>query len=377
MLYEKFIPAHGSTVLLPIGSLTTDATMVKKSTVDSQHSVPSVPPKWFGGLNSIRFILAFIVVLFHCENPLQLYLRESSVKLFQYAGMFMAVAFSGVAAVVAFFVISGFVIHYPNRKGIKDTKRFYIKRLVRVLGPLIVIMLLGLLFGNPERDVVWSLYCELIYYAIYPIVAKIKMTWNVKLLIAFLLASVVVVVVGQSDIRSMLTHSDQGYVGELWRFGPAFTWLVGLPCWLLGVTLAERIDGLNQRVSINKIWLLRVTLYAATIVCCVLRFHMFVPYGISMLVMAIPIAKWVEQEIIYYKTKEPSAMLERFGKFSYSLYLCHPLIITALLLYVPLTNYSYFGYLAACIVGAYLFYLLLEKPSHMLAERLAGSVKKI
>ena len=95
-----------------------------------------------------------------------------------------------------------------------------------------------------------------------------------------------------------------------------------------------------------------------------------------MLVMAVPIAKWLEQEIIYYKTRKPIAVLENFGKFSYSLYLCHPLIITALLPTVPLTTYTYLGYLAVCVLGAYMFYLLLEKPSHKLAEKLAGSLVK-
>ncbi|OUJ74868.1 acyltransferase family protein [Hymenobacter crusticola] len=377
MLYEKFIPANGVTAFLPVSSLTTDATIVKKTTVDSQQSGPSTQSKWFGGLNSIRFVLAFIVVLSHLGNPIAIALRHSNLKLLQYVGMLLGVSFVGVSAVIAFFVISGFVIHYPNRNGIRDVKLFYVKRLVRVLVPLLVIMLAGMPFGNPERAVVWSLYCELIYYAIYPTLAKINTAWRVKLIFAFIVAAILIGTVGQPDLVSMLAQSDRGYMGDLWRFGFKLTWLVGLPYWLLGVMMAEKIDFVQQRVSTQRIWLWRIGLYAATVVCCTLRFHSFVPYSLSMLIMAAPIAKWLEQEIIYYRTKQPTAWLENFGKFSYSLYLCHPLIITALLTFVPLTVYSYLGYLMVCVVGAYLFYLLLEKPSHLLAEKLAGSLKKM
>lgn len=376
MPYQEPVPAHGIVGFSPASELITKGDTGKQMSATNPAALSGTRTKWFGGLNSIRFILAFIVVLFHCENPVQEYLRDSSIKLFQYAGMFMAVAFSGVAAVIAFFIISGFVIHYPNRDGIRDIKKFYLKRFIRVLGPLLVIMLLGIPFGNPERDVVWSLYCELIYYAIYPTLAKIKMTWDKKVMIAFAVAAVVVVAAGQQDMISLLTQSDRGYSGEFWQFGPGLTWLVGLPCWLLGVSLAERIDNFREHVSAQKIWTLRIVVYAATIVCCVLRFHIFLSYGISMLIMAVPIAKWLEQEILYYKTRKPIATLENFGKFSYSLYLCHPLIITALLPAIALTTYSYLGYIALCVLGAYVFYLLLEKPSHMLAEKLAGVLVK-
>jgi len=92
--------------------------------------------------------------------------------LFKYTGFFLANAFDGIGAVIAFFIISGFVIHYPNKNGIPNLKEFWIRRFVRIVIPLCIILPLGLLFDHPEKAVVWSLFCELIYYAIYPFLAK-------------------------------------------------------------------------------------------------------------------------------------------------------------------------------------------------------------
>lgn len=174
----------------------------------------------------------------------------------------------------------------------------------------------------------------------------------------------------------MITQSDRGYSGEFWQLGVAGTWIVGLPCWLLGVVLAEKIDTLTQAVSTRKIVLLRAMVFSMALVAHVTRFHFFVPYLVTLTLITWPIAKWLEAEIIYYKSNKPVLFLEKLGKISYSLYLCHPIIIAILLKLVPLNFYTYFGYLLFCVVVAYVFYLVLEKPSHFLAEKLSGRTLK-
>jgi peptidoglycan/LPS O-acetylase OafA/YrhL len=64
------------------------------------------------GLDSIRFVLAFIVVLSHGVVPVfGDGTIEKLIKLFQP---------TGIAAVMGFFIISGFVIHYPYSTGVNS-----------------------------------------------------------------------------------------------------------------------------------------------------------------------------------------------------------------------------------------------------------------
>jgi peptidoglycan/LPS O-acetylase OafA/YrhL len=68
------------------------------------------------GLDSIRFVLAFIVLLGHGTMPIFSDNLIAQSKIFYYMDLLMK-CFQpvGVAAVMGFFIISGFVIHYPYR----------------------------------------------------------------------------------------------------------------------------------------------------------------------------------------------------------------------------------------------------------------------
>lgn len=337
---------------------------------------PGQQPKWFAGLDSIRFILALIVVLSHCENPIETSLRYSSLAYLRPLGMLLAVSFTGAAAVVAFFIISGFVIHYPNRAGISNKASYYSKRLIRVVIPLLAISLLGIPFGNPEKAVVWSLYCELIYYIIYPALIIIPLSWRNKLVASFAICGLVVLTAGSHEVVSLLTRSDRNYHGEFWQLGIGLTWIIGLPCWLLGVNLAERIDTQRQAVATSSILLIRAGIIALTIGVQVIKFHYYGSYIITLPLLAIPLAKWLEIEITYYKSHTPARFLEKWGKFSYSLYLCHPIILAILAITLPLTNYTYLIYLIICVACSYGFYVVLERPAHLFAARISTRFKK-
>lgn len=337
--------------------------------------IVSDKPKWFAGVNSLRFILALIVLLEHANNPIAKNLKESDFVLARYIGFLLGVSFAGVVAVIAFFIISGFVIHYPNKNKVINVKSFLIRRYLRVLIPLITLKILGIPFGSPENAVVWSLYCEIIYYTLYPLLSIIKISWNIQLLFTFLLAICTVLIGAQNDLRSMLNNSNINYNGNVWQLGDWLTWIIGLPSWLLGVRLAERIDRLTPKISYLQILLTRslIFMFASTIL--ILRFHFYVSYIFSLFVVSLPLYKWLEKEVCYYKHCAPNKYLENFGQFSYSLYLCHPLILALLAVYIPLNNFSYFVYIIVTVVISYLFYLLLEKPSHVFAQKLSQTVK--
>ena len=331
--------------------------------------------KWFSGIDSIRFVLALVVLLGHLENPLVDTLKSSESSLKRYLGSFLGISFIGVVAVICFFIISGFVIHYPNRAGISNLKNFYIRRYIRVLIPLVVIALISIPFGNPEQGVAWSLYCELIFYTIYPLLAAIKSSWRSKVIVAFLIAGIVITIGAFDDIASLLNRKNLNYDGSYWQFGIGLTWVIGLPCWLLGVQLAERIDSVKTVVSRSKIYLFRILVFFSSIALMLAQFHFFVTYLVSLTLFSIPFCKWIEYEIQYFKHNKPVKLLESWGKFSYSLYLTHPLAILVIPYFIPLTSYSYIFIVALTILLAFVFYLLLERPSHLLAQRM--SRKKI
>ncbi len=329
---------------------------------------------WVNGLDSIRFVLALIVFLSHLENPYHDYLVHSPHLLFRVAGMLWGVLFSGVGSVMAFFIISGFVIHYPNRDSYPATLPFLIRRWFRIALPLIVISLIAGKFDQFSAIPIWSLYCELIYYTIYPLLIRIKLSWTTKFTISFLLSLVIIVLFSSGDRLSLIHQKDLGYNGAYWQLGAFFTWIVGLPCWLLGVVMSQQIDEDKTAVSTRKIYLFRAGVLGTGILLDVFKFHFFLSYFFSMNFFAILIFFWLKSEILYHRNRPPVRFFEFLGKFSYSLYLCHNVFVFFIRKTMPVNLYTYFPIIIITILFSYLFYVLVEKPSNLLSRKVAGWV---
>ena len=325
--------------------------------------------KWFYGVDSIRFVLAFIVMLSHFQNVYVDATKYSIHPIVRGASHILANTFDGTSAVIAFFIISGFVIHYPNKNGIPNLAEFWIRRFLRILIPLSVILIAGCFCGHPEDKVVWSLYCELIYYALYPLMAKISLNWKTKFFIAYLIAAGTIGVLCFHDIVAFFKQTNTNYQGYYWQLGWYLTWLVGLPCWLLGVLIAEHIDAVKQ-ASYSKVVIYRLVVFGISCFCCFGKFHLHLSYILSMNLFALLLYKWLQTEIAYFKTHPAKKLLEQMGKFSYSLYLCHPLLYVILRQFIPYNIFTYPFFLLLTIAFAYGFYLLIEKPGHRLARRI-------
>lgn len=87
-------------------------------------------------------------------------------------------------------------------------------------------------------------------------------------------------------------------------------------------------------------------------------------------VFALLLYKWIQAEITYYKNRRANAGFKKLGKFSYSLYLCHPVVFLLLKRLIVFNTIAYPLFVLLTIVAAYLFYLLIERPSHSLARRI-------
>ena len=99
-------------------------------------------------------------------------------------------AASGPAAVIVFFVISGFCIHFPFRRATSVTPLapFYARRYLRILIPVAAAIFLsrplGVNLGLLGGSILWSLICEEIYYGLYPWLLRLRNRFGWRRMIA-------------------------------------------------------------------------------------------------------------------------------------------------------------------------------------------------
>lgn len=334
---------------------------------DTTNTLAAAPVKagkiW--GLDAIRFVCAFWVVLGHYDLPIPFGHGQSSHLLRILDGGLHA-AFVGVAAVMVFFVISGFCIRYPFRHGESPAwGEYFLRRYLRIGLPLGAAVLLVRLVGPTptfwENSVLWSLYAEIIYYTAYPLLmwAQRRVGWNALLATAYGAALLVVLRDPHASIYA--------------AYGLGLNWVVGLPCWLLGCRLADQADVLSG-TRVPTIWLWRLGVWAGSVLCSVLRFHGNIGYPLTLDVFAVLVFFWLRQEIRQFRYQKPPAFLERAGGWSYSLYLMHFPALWAFgtlgLSRLPLPGaVLWLMQIVLALLTAYVFYTLVERPSHWLARQ--------
>lgn len=323
--------------------------------------------RWVNGLDSIRFILAFIVMLSHLHNPFNALLRSSGNIVANFGGVVLQHMFPGIAAVSAFFIVSGFVIHYAHMQQPQfNWKSFLVRRWVRVGVPMFLVTLLSGIYNVHILAIIWSLYCELIFYTLYPLLCRLKVKWDTLLVFASILSAIVMSVLVLTEKRFLHLPFLSGR-GIGWRLVITAAYL---PVWLSGVVLAERIN-VQERVTDSALWASRVVAYLCGIAVVGLKMQLHINALYTSVLIAPVLYIWLRNEIVHYATHTPLKAIENAGQFSYSLYLWHLFIFTLLKLVWPLTTSSYFIYLFSAIALSYVAYILVERPSHMLARRLA------
>lgn len=313
------------------------------------------------GLDAIRCICALAVLVAHLgQFPLCAGIDLSNPIASKINGLYNSTV-SGPAAVIVFFVISGLCIHYPFRHGKRiRLTNFYLRRYIRTGIPLITALAISP--WNSMDYVLWSLICEEIYYSLYPTLMLIKkrIGWAPFLSTAFCLSAIVI--------------TTNPIAGNYAAYGNGLNWLLGLPCWLLGCKLAEDVDDCLKKSppSIQSIYQWRLIVWLISCVCLVLRWRTPIGYPWTLNFFAILVYFWFTKELPYLKYHSPSRLLEWAGRWSYSMYLMHFSIGSALH-YLALPN---FGYIinwtittGLTLCGCYLFYVLIERPSHQFARR--------
>jgi peptidoglycan/LPS O-acetylase OafA/YrhL len=319
------------------------------------------------GLDTLRFICAMWVFFGHGAAPPVISafpdLFNEATLVGRLAHGFYGNIFSGPAAVIVFFVISGFCIHYPFAASARKPVilEFYTRRALRLLIPLAGALLFSKWVNADLSGIVWSLICELFYYAIYPALRLLHLrlhSWLVVILMAY----------GASLIVILTNPTAGNYPSYGWQLN----WILGFPCWLLGCQLAENV---RRHAAAHEprptIWLWRFGVASAAWLCSTLRFHSPIGYPWTLNLFALLAAAWVFAEIQHRKEYPAPGLLEWCGLWSYSLYLMHPSIGNVFGNLLPAISHPWGKWVLLILfvfAACYLFYLLVERPSHAAAR---------
>ena len=248
---------------------------------------------------------------------------------------------------------------------------YFVRRYVRITLPMLVAIgmahwLAGVRLALFEQTILWSLLAELIYYTLYPgllALRRVLESWCMMIAVSF--------------IAALAVASTNPSAGDYPSFGIQLNWLLGLPCWLLGCELAERIRNSTDAHPGSRIWLWRAAVFISAAACSVARFHTPLGYPWTLNFFAILAAIWLYYEALYYRQGRPYYPIEWAGSWSYSLYLVHPVAFHVLRQNTAMPFDSLSGWIAMMvfILGfSYLFALMFEFPAHRVARHLASGL---
>jgi peptidoglycan/LPS O-acetylase OafA/YrhL len=332
-----------------------------------------------GGVDTIRIVCAIAVVACHLGLfPKTAFGADPHGLPLLLKGLFNTLI-NGEAALIVFFVISGFGIHFAARRDLTvDVPSFYSRRLIRIAGPALVGLVIWTFARIPLQiegpGPFWTITCETEYYLLYPLLLALRRQFGWWPLI----------IVGEIFAYGLaLTHLGdiRTNVGAYPCFG-WWNWVMGLPCWLLGCWLAENYHRFPE-LSTAKIWLVRIGLFAVAFVMNVLRFHggsvfFAAPFFVNLFVSVE--CFWLGLEIAYRRSKPAPRVLEWAGNWTYSIYLMHPAVPGLLLYFAVLTPFytspALNLFMIFCsFVLAYGFHLAVEAPFYNLAIKIGKRVK--
>jgi peptidoglycan/LPS O-acetylase OafA/YrhL len=321
-------------------------------------------------LDALRFVAAFWVVISHAGlPPLPTSLADS--RFAHLAFVAVGSPFCGIAAVMLFFIISGFCIHFPVAQGRPlHVGRFYAARFTRIGLPLVAALLIFLPTGLlPELHLIlWSIYCEILYYLFYPLLRLGMKRWSASHLV--IVSSVVCfIALGASFVLG------EGLAGRFASWGAAGTSLIGLPVWLGGCLLASVIannqpDPLLKACPRFSIWTWRVGILGIVSICNIAHFHTPLNYKLTMPLIGLLCVPWVYQEM---QCSRPPVWMASAGKAGYSIYLMHQLGVHGIV-YVDLPLNPILRWILGMTASAVIitvFYFVVEKPSHRVAKYLS------
>ncbi|ALP67010.1 acyltransferase family protein [Paraburkholderia caribensis] len=351
-------------------------------------------------IDAIRFLAAFWVLMYHFKPPL---FRELLPHRLSFLGGALwsgsTALFAGPAAVIVFFVISGYCIHAAYHKDVAlKPVNYYASRFIRIGLPLVVLLCVvqPLPTGqNYLESVLWSLYCEMVYYAVYPL---LRPRFHY---IGEMIAGCAVMAAAMVACVRLFGHPVcHGCVYETYRVpGTALLYAAG---WISGCLIAETQRNAAQfqirgayspltmamrrgldasvRLLANHLVVLRMVVVAAGAAVMILLSESslkpaalpLITPDITLPVFQVLAAIWIATETATPSRSGVWIVLAACGAWSYSLYLCHKtaLALLEMTAFDETSRYAWFVEVALAFAISYAFYRIVEKPSHLISQRL-------
>ncbi|MEO9130533.1 MAG: acyltransferase [Sphingomonas sp.] len=336
-------------------------------------NAPTLPTQnWrLSGLDSIRIVCAFMVALNHFGGKfgpdLQPLVGE---RLAWVINELIGIIPNGPAAVIVFFVLSGFVVHLPRVEGRPlQLPEYLCRRYVRIAPAAaltaIVYFSLGVIPAgmNVNASVLWSIVCELIYYGLYPLIIRSRIPIAALMIGAFCL---VFAIAFGNHLPAHSSFTTFGYG----------SWLIGLPCWLAGCWLAENYTRFPAWTD-RRLWIVRGAIWALGAAQMLWHWHgnagVFSSNIFSLVLFTVPATLWLGLEARALRASPPP--LDRLGAASYSLYLAHPVALWAFASFDHRGWLLLLAYAVTTTAFTMVCYFGVERPTHRLAKRLGRLVR--
>lgn len=332
-------------------------------------------------LQALRGLAVLMVVLGHVHQSQERFMGPALLSDFAYVGF---------AGVDMFFVISGFIIHYLYRQADGPDASYFLKRLNRIYPlywlysalTLLAFLVMGNSFAeiNAEQDLLgsfalvplnqaqllpvgWTLVHELYFYLVYGLVLLAPARWRLVLLGLWGLVTIASIGLGRGGWSPWATL-------VLSPFNLLF---------LTGVLLAEFFGTAQRYKAVAAILALGGLVLGAWYTQ---------RYGLAGLndpthriPVFAPVAIGTVWAILAYKPRLPD-LASKLGDWSYSIYLSHLLVITAIAVIgapilnsLPMTGLlAYLVLLPAIILFGALSFQLVETPLLKLGRRVIATL---
>jgi peptidoglycan/LPS O-acetylase OafA/YrhL len=348
----------------------------------SDHGTGARGPARLDSLTGLRFFAALGVFFWHCQ-----FFFLDNARL-------VHVVRPGPLGVAFFFVLSGFVLTWSHREG-TTAGAFYRRRAARIVPNHLVAVALAVLlavvaeeattnrtalalqvpmlqaWSHAERlifginGVDWTLSCELLFYACFPLLLPLVRRYRLSLVVAACLAAGLLV-----DLVALATRPEgrpanglPGHDYYAYVFPP-----VRMLEFVLGMAVAEAL----RRGLLPRLPLLPTIAVAGGLVLLV---GLGAPTpndtaALVMLPMAALIVAAAQADLAGRRTPLNGRVLVVLGEWSFAFYLIHTLVLRLLYSQDVPTAPTVVGGLLLSVLAAGLLHRVVERPAE---KRLRGT----